>query len=264
MLIMHSTFEKKLMHLYGLFRPSRSRLTGPLALSRGITEHFLVEGDELKIKTKPNRLKCGYLPLDLALHLETALQFVRVFLAHDVYHSKVGTNMICSAAQRLPPQQSPPYTQPYASSLPRTQGASDYFPQRAASAYATPTETGSTIRRSPLADPSPYQPPASYQGPQETPIMPQGDEYMHTGPGQPLYGPNSVYAREYMESLGQSDNIDPNMLQHVTSASHRTAWEGGRQDYPTWPVVRTGEHRQQVLYSNQEFKEDNYHYQSVS
>jgi len=172
--------------------------------------------------------------------------------------------LICSAAQRFPPQQSPPYTQPYPPSLPRTQGASEYFPQRAPSAYATPTETGSTIRRSPLADPSPYQPPASYQGPQETPIMPPQGEYMDPGPGQPLYGPNSVYAREYMEAIGQSDNIDPNMLQHVIPASHRTAWEGGRQDYPTWPAVRTGEHRQQVLYSNQEFKEDNYHYQSVS
>jgi len=172
--------------------------------------------------------------------------------------SNVGTNLVCSAAQRFPPQQSPPYTQPYASGLPRTQGASDYFPQRAASAYTSPTETGSTMRRSPLADASPYQ--------QEAPIMPRGDigGYMDTDAGQPLYGPNPVYGRGYIEPLEQSDNIDPNMLQHVTSASHRSAWEGGRQEYPTWPTVRTGEHRQQVLYSNQEFKEDNYHYQSVS
>ena len=84
MLIVRSTFEKTLMRLYGLFRPSRSRLTGPLALSRGITERFLVEGDELKIKMKPNRLKCGYLPLDLALHLEIALKLVGFFLTHDV------------------------------------------------------------------------------------------------------------------------------------------------------------------------------------
>jgi len=180
---------------------------------------------------------------------------------------KVGTNLFCSAAQRFPPQPSPPYTQPYASSPPRTQSASEYFPQRVASAYTSPTETGSTMRRSPLAEPSPYQPPASYQGPQEPPIMPRGDiggGYMDTDVGQPLYGPNSVYEREYMASLEQPGNIDPNMLQHVTSASHRAAWEGSRQDYPTWPTVRTGEHRQQVLYPNQEFKEQNYHYQSVS
>ncbi|RPB02265.1 hypothetical protein L873DRAFT_1787664 [Choiromyces venosus 120613-1] len=168
--------------------------------------------------------------------------------------------------QRFTPHQTPPYNQPYASSLPRTQSTSDFFTQSVPSTYTTPTETGSTVPRSPLAVHSPYQPPASYQGPQEAPIIPQEDirEYMDTDARQPLYGPNPVYPREYMESLGQSDNIDPNMLQQVTPTPHRTQWEENGQNYPTWPAARASEHRQQVLYAShhQGFKEDNYHYQS--
>ncbi|CAZ85617.1 unnamed protein product [Tuber melanosporum] len=164
------------------------------------------------------------------------------------------------SSQIFTPQQSPPYTQSYPSGLPR----SDYFSHRVPSAFPTPTETGATARRSPLAGPAPYQSPAPYQGPQEAPMIPPGDGrgYINTDAGQPLYGPTSIYAREYMAQLEQSDNIDPNVLQHVTTAPHRTAWEAPRQDYPAWPATRTGGHRQQVLYSNQGFKQDDYHYQS--
>ncbi|KAG0633958.1 hypothetical protein HOY80DRAFT_1141038 [Tuber brumale] len=165
--------------------------------------------------------------------------------------------------QGFTPQQSSPYTQPYPTSLPRTQGASSYFSQRVPPAFPTPTEAGSAIRRSPLADPTPYQSQAPYQSPQEPPMIPQGGVrgYMDADAGQPLYGPTSVYTSGYMEPLGQSDNIDPNVLQHVTPAPHRTAWEPARQDFPPWSAARTGGHRE-VLYSNQGFKENVYRYQS--
>ncbi|CUS12151.1 unnamed protein product [Tuber aestivum] len=177
-------------------------------------------------------------------------------------HTQVST-------QRVSPENSPPYSGSfppslhYTQNLPRTRGTSDYLPQRVTPPYTPSTESGSANRRSPLAGSNSYQSPATYQGPQGTPIIPQGGVrgFMGTDAGQPLYGPNSIYTREYMESLEQSDNINPNMLQHVATP-HRTAWEEGRQDYPTWPVARTGGQRQQVLYPNQGFKEGDYHYQS--